>query len=122
MRKKFIRNSKTKEEQMDFAEYSHLLRVLSQTTKPPSNGSAWIADLDYSHINTGDMDKAIDDFTKAIALGLETTDVYHQRGLAYMGKKDHDKAIADFTRIIESNENYAAPSTLTAPLPISAGR
>jgi tetratricopeptide (TPR) repeat protein len=55
----------------------------------------------------GDLDKAIADFTKAIAINPEDFNAYYNRGLALANKGAFDKAIADFTKAIKINPNFA---------------
>ena len=54
----------------------------------------------YGYGEKGEYDKALADFDKAIALGLENATVYGNRGMAYNGKGDYDRAMADFTKAI----------------------
>jgi tetratricopeptide (TPR) repeat protein len=51
----------------------------------------------------GELDRAIADFTKAIALDPKSTTAYENRGTAQERKGDLDKAMADFAKAIEIN-------------------
>ncbi len=64
-----------------------------------SRGNALLAKREY--------DKAIDDYTKAIALGEKYADAYYDRGIAWYYKKEYDKAIDDYTEAITIDEKYA---------------
>ena len=56
-----------------------------------------------------EYDKAIEDFTRAIALKPQNEDYYNNRGLNYFYQREYEKAIADFTKSIELNsENSSA--------------
>ncbi|MFN2182777.1 MAG: tetratricopeptide repeat protein, partial [Anaerolineae bacterium] len=43
-----------------------------------------------------ELDLAIENYTKAIALDPQDAEAYSDRGLAYHDKGDYDRAIADF--------------------------
>ena len=51
----------------------------------------------------GDLDRAIQDYTEAIALNPDLAEAYNNRGNAYWEKGDHDQAIKDFDRAIVLN-------------------
>ena len=53
----------------------------------------------YIYSFKGDIDQAISDYDRAIALH-PTYAAYYHRGLAYRGKNDHDRAIKDWDRAI----------------------
>jgi tetratricopeptide (TPR) repeat protein len=55
----------------------------------------------------GDLDGAIEDYTKAVALGSVGGDVHYSRGLAHMAKRDYRAAIADFTTALSANPRHA---------------
>ena len=57
--------------------------------------------------NTGSIDNAIDDFTKAIEIKIDFSDAYYNRGNAYMKKGLNDKAIEDFSNAIKYAPDYA---------------
>ena len=57
---------------------------------------------------TGNLDAAIADYTKAIALDPKHDRAYNNRGIAYAEKGEYDSAIADFTQAIALNPNYEA--------------
>ena len=53
--------------------------------------------------NKGDYVRAIADFTEAIRLYPEWSDIYYARGLAYHSIGNYDRAIADFNEAIRLN-------------------
>ena len=55
----------------------------------------------------GDFDRAIQDYTEAIALNPDLAGVYYNRGLAYGEKGDHDRAIQDYDKAIVLKPDYA---------------
>lgn len=55
----------------------------------------------------GKVDRAIEDYTKAIELNPKFAEAYYQRGRAYAKNGELDKAIADYTIAIERNPEYA---------------
>ena len=58
-------------------------------------------------LQRGQYSDAIEDFTKAIEINPEYTEVYAIRGLIYSGQGEYDHAIEDFTKAIEINSEYA---------------
>lgn len=55
----------------------------------------------------GDLKKAIDAYTKAIALKPDAAGIYFVRGRAYRQTDQLDKAIADFSTAITLKPDYA---------------
>jgi len=49
----------------------------------------------------GELDQAIDDFTKAIELDPKLAFAYNNRGNVYRKKGNYDQAISDYTKAIE---------------------
>jgi len=52
------------------------------------------------------LDEGIKEYTEAIELGVGGDEIYYNRGLLYLHKKEFDKAIADFTEV-RDNLPYA---------------
>jgi tetratricopeptide (TPR) repeat protein len=66
---------------------------------------------------TGDIDRAIADYTKAIEIGPNNAAAYEHRGRAYASKGDYTKALADVMKASELVAKAAAqPSTVTPKL------
>ena len=57
----------------------------------------------------GDTERAIADFTQAIAANPNFEVAYNNRGQMYRGKGDLDNAIKDFDAAIKINPNDAEP-------------
>lgn len=49
----------------------------------------------------GEVERAIEDYTKAIELNPKFAEAYYQRGIAYRIKGDYKLAIADYTKAID---------------------
>ena len=60
-----------------------------------------------AHSRNGELDKAIQNYTKAIELKPNYTEVYYQRGIAYRIKGGYERAIKDYTKVIELKPDYA---------------
>ncbi|MGA2092826.1 MAG: tetratricopeptide repeat protein [Sedimentisphaerales bacterium] len=58
-------------------------------------------------INMGDLQGAINDFTKAIELSPEDAAAYSNRGMAYSSTGRLERAIEDYDKAVELNPNYA---------------
>ena len=59
----------------------------------------------------GDPTQAITHYERAVALGLETVEVYHNLGIVYMRNRDGQNALKQFNRALEIDANL--PETLT---------
>jgi tetratricopeptide (TPR) repeat protein len=57
----------------------------------------------------GDLDSAIADFSKAIALKANYGTAYNARGLVYAAKGDYERALADVTRATELAKERPKP-------------
>jgi tetratricopeptide (TPR) repeat protein len=58
------------------------------------------------HYEFGDYQRAIADYTQAIALNLHDIDAYYQRGNCYSQLGDKQAAIEDYTQVININSYY----------------
>ena len=59
----------------------------------------------------GNSTQAITHYEQAVALGLETAEIYHNFGIAYMQNRDGENALKQFHRALEIDANL--PETLT---------
>jgi len=57
------------------------------------------------HAFKGDLNAALADYTRALAIGPHIAGIYSDRGLIYARRADYKKAIADYDRAIEINPN-----------------
>src|SRR5580658_7554712 len=55
----------------------------------------------------GDVDGAIADYTKAIALNPDDADAYESRGWAEKERGDLDDALGDFNKVIDLKPDFA---------------
>jgi tetratricopeptide (TPR) repeat protein len=55
----------------------------------------------YSYLNTGELDKAIADYTKAIELDDTYDLAYYNRGIVYYNTGRADLAVADLSKTIQ---------------------
>jgi tetratricopeptide (TPR) repeat protein len=60
----------------------------------------------FAYENKGEWDRAIADYTKAIALEPKGASAYFSRGLAYETKGDKEKAIADLRKALEIRPSF----------------
>ena len=61
--------------------------------------------------DNGEHDKAIKDYSEAIAIRPEDDGAYFARGIAYSRKGEHGKALADYSRAIALNPKWPWPTT-----------
>ncbi len=57
----------------------------------------------FEYQNQGSLDKAIEEYQKALQLNPSYTQVYTNLGAVYLGKQDYDQAILQFKKVIELN-------------------
>lgn len=82
--------------------------TLAQAQVGPNSQAETLFNRGEDHWHNGDSEKAIADYTAAIALNPQYIQAYCRRAWAYETKDDHDKAIADCTAAIRINPKYAA--------------
>jgi tetratricopeptide (TPR) repeat protein len=70
------------------------------------NANEWFEKGKNYHLNK-EYDKAIEAYTKAIALDPNYAYAYNNRGVTYGKKGQYDRAIEDYNRAIAINPNYA---------------
>jgi tetratricopeptide (TPR) repeat protein len=54
----------------------------------------------------GDLDRALEDFDRAIKVDAKYARAYYNRGTVWSAKRDPDRAIADFGQAIKLDPNY----------------
>ena len=64
-----------------------------------------------AYIDKGEVNRAIDDYSKSIEVNPNLDYVYFNRGNAYHKKGDSDHAIADFTKAVGLNPDFAEAYT-----------
>jgi Flp pilus assembly protein TadD len=69
---------------------------------------------------SGDIDRAIVDYTKTIEIRPDNAVAYENRGRAYASKGDYTRAVADATRASEMVAKAAAQPHALAPKPPKA--
>ncbi|MGB2862817.1 MAG: tetratricopeptide repeat protein, partial [Sedimentisphaerales bacterium] len=79
-----------------------LLLAGCKEDKPVDHSSQGFA---YAH--TGQYDRAISEFTKAINSDPMSPEPYYNRGLAYYHKGEYDRAIEDCNKVLEINARHA---------------
>ncbi len=57
----------------------------------------------FQHQDQGNLDKALEEYQKALELNPNYAQVYTNLGTVYLGKKDYDQAIESFKKVIELN-------------------
>lgn len=57
----------------------------------------------FSYQNQGDLDKALEEYNKALELNPNYAQAYTNLGSIYVGKQDFDKAIQNFKKVLELN-------------------
>jgi len=77
-----------------------LIAILSLAAPGPQSADSYYQSGDQK-FDKGDMDGAIADYTKAIALNPKHASAYFNRALAKRAKGDLDSALADATKAIE---------------------
>jgi tetratricopeptide (TPR) repeat protein len=78
-------------------------------TQQKRAGAFWLRGTGY--VGKGDFDRAIADFTEAIRLEHDPTELsffFGSRGSSYEEKGDHDRAIADYTEWIRLDPHNSA--------------
>jgi protein O-mannosyl-transferase len=74
--------------------------------KSPGKARPFI-NLGFAHTNSGQIDLALEDYTKAIENNPEFTDSYYNRGLIYINTGRFESAIADLSKAVEIDPKYA---------------
>ncbi|MBN1255088.1 MAG: tetratricopeptide repeat protein [Deltaproteobacteria bacterium] len=92
--------------------YDEAIRLCNKAIESGELSQADLAITYYNRglawVHKGDADKAIVDFTKAIAINPMDGLAYYDRGCSWGKKGDNDKAFADYTKAIEINPKHAS--------------
>ena len=62
--------------------------------------------IEVAYGEKGELDRAIDDWNKAIELDPKLAQAYNNRGAAYNGTGEHDLAIKDYTTAIKHQPDH----------------
>ncbi len=81
------------------------LWVIVWWLSPGKNTAADYVDSGVAHYNSGEYEKAIDEYNRAIELNPNYAPAYNNRGLAYYDQGMYSSAIADYTRAIQLSPN-----------------
>jgi tetratricopeptide (TPR) repeat protein len=74
-------------------------------SKSPDKARPYI-NRGFAYTSLGQLDKAIEDYSKAIEINPNFTDSYYNRGLAYMNSGQPEKAMADYSKALEIEPTY----------------
>jgi tetratricopeptide (TPR) repeat protein len=58
----------------------------------------------FTYQNQGNLDKALEEYEKAIQLDPGNTKAYTNAGAIYLKREDYDRAIQQFKKVIELNQ------------------
>jgi hypothetical protein len=81
--------------------YSDTMTFYNSAISKNSNSVIAYNNRGAAYSRQGLLDKAINDYTKAIVLKPDYATAYNSRGNAYLNQKLYDLAIADYTKVIE---------------------
>jgi len=84
----------------DWKDQDHLWIAAAKTSPSSPQNHNNLGDMYGRH---GNLDKAVEEFKKAIALNPKYADAYHNLANIYIGKKDIDKAIKNYQLAIKFN-------------------
>lgn len=89
----------------------HALKRISKYSTSDSYTAQVSVGLGSIALAQGAPKRAITYYERAIELGLETVEIYHNLGIAYMQNRDGENALKRFRRALEIDANL--PETLT---------
>src|SRR5262245_29357573 len=76
----------------------------------------------FAYALAGNIDNAIDDYSKVIALAPSNASAYANRGRAYANKGDYARAVEDETKAHELMAKATAEAPVVAPKPAKAAK
>jgi tetratricopeptide (TPR) repeat protein len=92
-------------------DYDDAIKLLTKAIKSDEFSGDDLATIHmyrgFSWEGKGNLNKALDDYSKAIELNPRDTAAYTLRGVAWVRKAEYDKAIADYTKAIEITPKFA---------------
>ena len=71
-----------------------------QKQNEPKDAKFYV-DRGIAYGEKGQLDQAVDDFTKALEIDAKSTDAYYNRGIAYVYKGQYDWAVDDLNKVLE---------------------
>ena len=69
--------------------------------------AAALANRGVARARQGDLDGAIEDYTRALELAPEDAEILFNRGNAWVAKGEYQRAVADFMRAVEADPGHA---------------
>ena len=69
--------------------------------------AAALANRGVARARQGDLDDAIEDYTRALELAPEDAEILFNRGNAWVAKGEYQRAVADFMRAVEADPGHA---------------
>lgn len=92
-------------------DYEDAIKLLTKAIKSDEYSGNKLAAIHiyrgFSWEGQGKLNKAIDDYSKAIELNPKDITAYTLRGIAWGKKGEYDKAIADYTKALEITPKFA---------------
>ena len=80
------------------------MNLLSLAIKADPNNYRYYNDRGVAYKRTGDLEKALSDYTKALEIKPDYTHALNNRGMLYVQQGRHDKAIQDFEAALKLGE------------------
>lgn len=99
-------DKKVAEKQFTIYDDTVVQNIEGSPLKAPEEDTSFVDDMlnkGIDHLDKGEFDDAIQEFSKVIAAAPGYSDAYYNRGLIYYYKGDYDRAISDYTKAIEVN-------------------
>jgi tetratricopeptide (TPR) repeat protein len=82
--------------------------VIRWARETPRDAAAAFYNRGIAHRNTGQLDRAIDDYSQALRLRPAFAEAWNDRGVAWHLKGDNERAVSDFTEAIRLAPDLAA--------------
>ena len=88
-------------------DYKDCLKFLDVFIEKEQNLAEAYSNRGIAYAKLNKYERAIEDFSKAIALNPDDAEAYYNRGIAYAKLNKHERAIEDYGKAIALNPNYA---------------